>query len=96
MPFWGLWVEDFGLEVLQREKWERRHDLSNVIFRTTTENDPPYASTSDIQNKKLPKGYLIKNNSTKNVKLGMFYGEIWESLQYTTNFSYWMVRKFNT
>ena len=91
MPLWGLWFEDFGLEILQREKWERRRDLSNVILRATTEHDPPYASTSKINPQDLPAGFLIKNVTAKHVQLGMFYGEIWESLQYTTNFSFLMV-----
>ena len=91
MPIWGLWSKDFGLEVLQREKWERRRDLSNVLLRATTEHDPPYASRSETSLQDLPRGLLIKNDSVKYVRLGMFYGEIWESLQYTTNFSYWMV-----
>ena len=106
MPFWALWMKDTGLEVLQREKWELRRDLSDVLFRVATEHDPPYASTSKIHalslplrfrgedKLRLPKGYLGTNDSfSKYISLGMFYGEIWESLQYTTNFSYWMVTR---
>ena len=93
MPFWALWVEDLGLEVLQPEKWERRRDLSEVLFKVSTEHDPPYAATSKVKAKILPKGYILaKDTSNKYIKLGMFYGEIWESLQQTTNFSYWMVK----
>ena len=93
MPFWALWVEDLGLEVLQHEKWERRRDLSDVVFKAATEHDLPYAATSKVETKNLPKGYILdKDTSNTLIKLGMFYGEIWESLQHTTNFSYWMVK----
>ena len=42
---------------------------------------------------KLPKGYDAESNSNGGfVILEMFFGEVWESLQQMTNFSYWMVR----
>jgi hypothetical protein len=92
MPIWAVWEADLGLEVLQQEKWERRRDLSDVVFKVAAEHDPPYASTSKVQATKIPTGYLLVDDSIKDfIEIGMFYGEIWESLQYTTNFSYWMV-----
>ena len=93
MPIWAIWDYDLGLEVLQHEKWERRRDLSDVIFRVASEQDPPYTSTSKVQKGNLPKGYLwIDDSIDELIEIGMFYGEIWLSLQYMTNFSYWMVR----
>ena len=83
------------MEIFQQEKWERRRDLTNVLFRTTSAEDPPYASMKLITESmsKLPNGYDAESNSNSGfVILEMFFGEVWESLQQMTNFSYWMVR----
>ena len=94
-PIWAVWDDENGLEVLQKEKWERRRDLSAVIFRLATDHDPPYSSTSKVKRNMLPKGYIWVEN-LELIELGMFYGEIWNSLQCLTNFSYWMVFAMGT
>ena len=73
-------------------KWERRRDLSGVIIRAATKADPPYVSSHIIVKENLPPGYIwLDQLAGQLVGIGMFYGEIWKSLQYTTNFSYWTV-----
>ena len=81
-----------GFEVLQKEKWERRRDLTGVVFRVTSETDPPYAVTAPANMRELPKGYTFtQKDKDAFIVLTGIYGDIWESLQHTTNFSYWMV-----
>ena len=83
----------FGLEVFPTDKWELRKDLTGVHFDTTTAEELPYLSVSPVLKDSLPPGYVWKDNSEHElVNVGAYYGDIWASLQQTTNFSYSMVK----
>ena len=89
---WGVWSTDFGLEVFPADKWELRRDLSGVHFDATTAEEIPYLSVHPVKKDVLPPGYAWKDdNQHELVNVGGYYGDIWASLQQTTNFSYSMV-----
>ena len=91
----GLWKHKFGLNTVSQNRWERRSDLTGVVFRTAANEDPPFVKTVRLsQNFKSPKsGQLIDNRAgLENIHLGpSLYGDIWDSLQMLMNFNYTMV-----
>ena len=92
----GLWKYKLGLYTVPQNRWERRSDLTGVVFRTAANEDPPFVKTVKLgQNFKSPKiGQLIDNRAgLENIHLGpSLYGDIWDSLQKLLNFNYTMVK----
>ena len=48
-------------------------------------------STASIEDDKLPPGFVLNETVGKPIAIGMFYGQIWSSLQEVLNFTYTMV-----
>ena len=98
VQLWGLWSKETGLDLVPRQKWELRKNLSGIVFRTASNNDPPFVNTIVVQNQAIsepPRGYILnEDDSFERIFLGpSLYGDIWSSLQSITNFSFSMVSK---
>ena len=96
IQLWGLWSQETGLDLVPRQKWELRRDLSGIVFRTAANDDPPFVKTivdGDQSISEHPRGYVQnKDDSLEGIFLGpSLYGDIWSSLQRITNFSFSMV-----
>ena len=80
--------------MLLSKKWELRKDLTDVLFTTASNHDPPFVSLELAESSPgLPYKYqLTSAGSGIPVYLGpSLYGDIWAALQRITNFSYSMV-----
>ena len=93
---WGYWHPELGLDIYPLNKVELRSDLSGIVFKTASNHDPPFVRTIDVnsvEDVKSRSGYILeKQDNLQNIILGpSLYGDIWESLQRKTNFSYSMV-----
>ena len=90
----GSWNKDLGLTMLLSKKWELRKDLTDVLFTTASNHDPPFVSLEFAKSSPgLPYKYQLNSpESGIPVYLGpSLYGDIWAALQKITNFSYSMV-----
>ena len=92
----GLWKYRLGLNTLPQNRWERRSDLTGVVFRSAANEDPPFVKTVKLgEDFESPKtGHLKDNrNGLENIHLGpSLYGDLWESLQKLMKFNYSMVK----
>lgn len=92
----GLWKYKLGLNTLPQNRWERRSDLTGVVFRTAANEDPPFVKTVNLaEDFESPKNGHLKDNrkGLKNIHLGpSLYGDLWESLQKLMKFNYSMVK----
>ena len=58
-------------------------------INAVTNSESPYVSVHEVDPADLPRGYRYWSDSAAPlVDVGAFYGNIWKSLQLTTNFRY--------
>ena len=89
----GLWSNKEGLIVVEHERMEFRKDLGEVVIEAVTENNPPFTRLSAANPNNLPAGYRWQEDSKSPqvVLSSSFYGDLWNVLQQTLNFTYTLV-----
>ena len=69
----GIWNKESRLELLVKEKFEIRKNMTGVLIRAVTEYNPPFTTIDEVKENNLPPGYQANHELSKLYQINVIF-----------------------